>query len=99
VELDKWWYPYAARQLITFEGDDTLKTYPGGGGMTVFDALTDLYLRDSTAYAVTTGHPAARLQHKAVVKHRSQRISSEATPVKSDTARIAPETSPDPPQR
>jgi hypothetical protein len=89
VELDKWWYPYATRQLIFFEGNDTLKTYPGGGGMTVSDALTDLYLRDSTAFAVTTGHLVATHRHKPVVKHRSHGIEGypPAPPASPDTAR------------
>jgi hypothetical protein len=101
VELDKWWYSFATRQQIFFEGNDTLKTYPGGGGMTVFDALTDLYLRDSTAYTVTTrvpSHsPAAHHRHEPVVK-RLHWVPSE-TPTKSDTARIIPGTSPSPPPR
>jgi hypothetical protein len=99
VELDKWWYSYATRQQIFFQGNDTLKTYPGGDGMFVSDALTDMYLRDSTAYSATVaGHSPGTHRHKSTVKYYLHRVPNE-TPTKSDTARITPGTYPSPPPR
>jgi hypothetical protein len=46
IDLEGWWWSFERRQLVSFQGRDTIMTYPGAYNMVVADASAHTFVRE-----------------------------------------------------